>query len=171
MGRPWSHLPIASLRPLLPPATPSLLCRVEETTFRATGIELDLQCLEDARGLQNQGSPGKSLGRVIGCVKSPHPAKVPLRSRMGSYHLWKGPCSSREILKSLANQQSSALSLPPSVGLSLQAMGSPAADPSLAGHFAARLKVVADRSTTDSASSLKLLRSGVLPLWLFLALS
>lgn len=36
-------------------------------------------------------------------------------------------------------------------------MGSPAADPSLAGHFAARLKVVADRSTTDSTSSLKLL--------------
>ena len=53
---PTSPLPPSA--PCSHPTTPSLLCRVEETTFRATGIELDLQCLEDVRGLQNQGSPG-----------------------------------------------------------------------------------------------------------------
>lgn len=57
-SRPEAETGDPPLLPLLPPHTPSLLCRVEETTFRATGIELDLQCLEDVRGLQNQGSPG-----------------------------------------------------------------------------------------------------------------
>lgn len=56
---PTSHC----LRPLLPPPTPGLLCRVEETTFRATRIKLDLQCPEDAKRLQNRGPQGRALGR------------------------------------------------------------------------------------------------------------
>ena len=44
--------------PLLPPLTPGLLCEVEETAYRAIRIKLDLQCPEDAKRLQNRGSPG-----------------------------------------------------------------------------------------------------------------